>query len=146
MHLVGCFHNYITMHRFTNIHLKCSLTVIMNHQIAIYNDKYSMKGMSILIQNNYVFKLTLLRCFLLNKQNSLNISRKFLKRVLLYFPSHHSCTPIAHSIMLLSDTTKSEGKWKVWIEIYLFHEVMRGRDRCENYRGMVLGNAAYKIF
>ena len=105
-----------------------------------------MKGMSILIQNNYVFKLTLLRCFLLNKQNSLNISRKFLKRVLLYFPSHHGCIRIAHFITLLSDTPKSDSKWKVRIEIYLFHEVMRGRDRCENYMGTGLGNAAYKIF
>jgi hypothetical protein len=96
-----------------------------------------MKGMSILIQNNYVFNLSLLRCFLINKQNSLNISRKFLKRVLLYFPSHHSCIPIAHFVMLLSDTPKSEDKWKVWIEIYLFHEVMRGRGRCEYYRGIV---------
>jgi hypothetical protein len=63
---------------------------------------------TILIQNTYVFKLTLLRCFLLNRQNSLNISNKFLKNVLLYFPSHHSCIPIAHFIMLLSDTPKSE--------------------------------------
>jgi len=38
--------------------------------------------------------------------------------------------------MLLSDTPKSDGKWKVWIEIYLFREVMHGRERCENYRGI----------
>lgn len=86
-----------------------------------------MKGKSILKQNNYVFKLTLLRCFWLNKQNSLNISRKFLKRVLLYFPSHHCCILIAQFIMLLRDNTpKSDSKWKVWIEIYLFCEVMHG--------------------
>ena len=48
--------------------------------------------------------------------------------------------------MLLRDNTpKSDSKWKVWIEIYLFCEVMHGWDRREYYRGIVLGNAAYKI-
>jgi len=65
-----------------------------------------MKGMSILIQN------------------SLNISTKFLKRVLLYFPYQHGCILITHFIMLFSDNTpKSDGIWKVGIEIYLFCEV-----------------------
>ena len=101
-----------------------------------------MKGMSILIQNNYVFKLTLLRCFWFNKENSLNISTKFLKRVLLYFPFQHGCILITHFIVLFSDNTpKSDGIWKVGIEIYLFCEVMHERERCENYRGIVLGYA-----